>query len=626
VASRPAILHSKFEIRNSKFFLVIPFIALLTFAKPLFTNQVPSFRDHSDYFQPLRWFTADELRHGRLPLWNAYSASGEPWLANPQTAVFYPPAWLFLLLPFEAAYMLYLALHLALLGCGALLLFARRNSLGAALIGATALMLCGPTLSLLDVQNNLTTFAWIPLVLWCALTRASAMGSAAAIAMSFLAGEPLFAAIGALLFALVRKREVAGVAAQSFALAGVQLVPFLAMLRGSDRATPLADVRETMPLADWLRVAVPPPLAGAAGQQFIPVVYVGLIVSALALLGAVVAWRRVLPWLALLAAAVLFAHLPLLFYRYPARLVPFGALAIVAIAVEGWDVVARWIPLRSAAILVAIAVAAELLASAKPLLVTAPMQWQRAVPYDGSVGRASKIVRLGSAAQIARDRRAWIGGYRNLYERRFDAWTAAPVVSRTYADLYERALRDRTMTLFGAMSAGYLLVPRGDGVVVHDLRIGIGHGEDDRIRRHAADHLRRDRAADREPDHDVRAGDHLVAAAVGAGGLADDLGLEALDRAGLVQVEREALGPAVADVGEDDLLEDVVLGEPLRGGAAVEACTDDGRRTLARHCQGPLQVVRFVRGGYCCPSGRLSGSQTSPGAACRTTIRVHAPT
>src|ERR1043166_419528 len=225
-------------------------LALALVARPLLHREVFTFRDHSDYFQPLRWYTAMSLKAGHLPLWNPYNASGEPWLANPQTAVFYPPAWLFVALPFETAMMLYLALHLALLGGGALLLFARRNSLGAALIGATALMLCGPTLSLLDVQNNLTTFAWIPLVLWCGLTRANAMGSAAAISMSFLAGEPLFAAIGALLFALVRKRDVVGVAAQSFALAGVQLVPFLAMLRGSDRAAPLGDVRETMPLLD----------------------------------------------------------------------------------------------------------------------------------------------------------------------------------------------------------------------------------------------------------------------------------------------------------------------------------------------------------------------------------------
>ena len=104
-------------------------------------------------------------------------------------------------------------------------------------------MFCGPTLSLLDVQNNLTTFAWLPLVIWCAASRASARWSAAAIAMSFLAGEPFFAAAGALIFAIVRRRRgVLDVAAQSFALAGVQLLPFLAMVWGSDRAR-LVDLR-----------------------------------------------------------------------------------------------------------------------------------------------------------------------------------------------------------------------------------------------------------------------------------------------------------------------------------------------------------------------------------------------
>src|ERR671932_778745 len=81
--------HSTFNIQHSRLpFGILALVALLLFAKPLLQREVPTFRDHFDYFQPLRWFTADELRHGRLPLWNAYSASGERWLANPQTGVF----------------------------------------------------------------------------------------------------------------------------------------------------------------------------------------------------------------------------------------------------------------------------------------------------------------------------------------------------------------------------------------------------------------------------------------------------------------------------------------------------------------------------------------------------------
>jgi hypothetical protein len=505
-------------------------LALGIVARPLLRAEVFTFRDHTDYFQPLRFFTAAQIKTGHLPLWNPYSASGEPWLANPQTAVFYPPAWLYLVLPFEAAYMLYLALHLALLGCGALLLFSRKASLGAALIGAVALMVCGPTLSLLDVQNNLTTFAWLPLVIWCAASRASAMWSAAAIAMSFLAGEPFFAAAGALIFAVVRRRGVLDVAAQSFALAGVQLLPFLAMLRGSDRAGPsTADLRDSMPLHDWLRVAVPPSLTSGGydpklGQHFIPIVYVGAITCVLAAIGLIFAWRRVGAWLALLGAAITIAaapvaallmHLPLTLFRYPARLVPLGALAIVAIAVEGWDVLARsfsplagrrWReapdegrhpagiaphpafghPLPASrgegadgassfegrhppyiAVLVALAIFVELVAFARPLLVTAPIDWKHQVPYSGAIGRDAKIVRLGDPALVALNRRRWISGYLNLYEHRFDAWTAAPVVSRRYAELYERAMRDRSMDLLNSMSAGYILTRRGNDVVAY---------------------------------------------------------------------------------------------------------------------------------------------------------------
>src|SRR5690349_19754188 len=132
-------------------------IALALFALPLVRGEVFTLRDHFDYFQPLHWFTSVELKAGHLPLWNPYNASGEPWLANPQTGVFYPPAWLFVALSFATAYVLFLLFHVVLLGLGAYRLFARDESPGAASIGAVALMFCGPVLSLLDVSNNLAT-------------------------------------------------------------------------------------------------------------------------------------------------------------------------------------------------------------------------------------------------------------------------------------------------------------------------------------------------------------------------------------------------------------------------------------------------------------------------------------
>ena len=44
------------------------------------------------------------LEQGSLPLWNPYAFSGMPLLGDAQTAMFYPPNWLFFVLPGEVAF------------------------------------------------------------------------------------------------------------------------------------------------------------------------------------------------------------------------------------------------------------------------------------------------------------------------------------------------------------------------------------------------------------------------------------------------------------------------------------------------------------------------------------------
>ncbi len=472
--------------------LAFGFLALLAFAlfaRPLLRGEVLTFRDHSDYFQPLRYFTAVELRHLRLPLWNPYNASGEPWLANPQTGVFYPPAWLFLVLPFATAYVLFLWLHVALLGCGAFLLFSRIGSPRAAFLGSVILILCGPVLSMVDVSNNLATFAWIPLVLWCALATASPSASGAAIAMSFLAGEPFFAAAGAVMFAMVRRADsqsamgepaksrlylLFDTAITAFFLSGIQLLPFLAMVIGSDRAgsVPREEVlRNSMPLGDWTRLLLP---IGGMQQQFIPSLYIGFVAALLAVIGVAACLRRRAAHLAIALVAVcvmvaagsylpwsgrLLSALPLTVIRYPARLVPLAALGLVVLAVIGWDRAERVLPFRWLFVAAVALVITDLVPRVPPLLASAPFNAQP-VPYAHDLGRDGKILRLlGDRFQKPSfDRRAWISGYLNLFGRRFDAWTAAPVVSQRYTDAYRSALArpDR----LDALSIEYVLANR----------------------------------------------------------------------------------------------------------------------------------------------------------------------
>ena len=461
-------------------FAAIAILTLIVFARPLLNNEVFSFRDHADYFQPLRWFTATELQHGRLPLWNVYSASGEPWLANPQTGIFYPPTWLFLVLPFTTAYTLYLFLHVVLLGCGAYLLFARLTRPGgAALVAAVALTFSGPAFSLLDVSNNLTTFAWIPLIVWCAISGVSARASAAAIAMSFLAGEPFFAAVGALLFAIARRRgarDLIDVALTSIALSSIQLLPFLSMVLGSDRArgglTRAQLFQDSMPLHDWIRIAIPPNLGAGAfdphlEQHFIPIVYVGALTVFFALIGGIVARRRGLGWIALIVACVvigegshlapvaeILARLPVTLFRYPARVVPLAALGICALAAIGCDRMIRGTRWQFA---IAFVIFADVVLQIQPLLTTARFD-PHPVPYPATIGRDAKIVRIGIPRDF--DRGAWMSGYLNLYDRRFDAWTAAPTISQSYESLYLSALSHRDLTLLDSLSAGYVVAPR----------------------------------------------------------------------------------------------------------------------------------------------------------------------
>lgn len=60
--------------------------------------------DLSLQFYPFAVYTRDRLSEGQLPLWNPYILGGAPFLANMQSAIFYPTSLLLLLLPVETAW------------------------------------------------------------------------------------------------------------------------------------------------------------------------------------------------------------------------------------------------------------------------------------------------------------------------------------------------------------------------------------------------------------------------------------------------------------------------------------------------------------------------------------------
>jgi hypothetical protein len=65
-----------------------------------------------------RQFFGHALRAGSFPWWNPYLFSGEPFIANPSVSFWYPPNWLFAVLPLSTAYSWIIAFHIFLAMAG----------------------------------------------------------------------------------------------------------------------------------------------------------------------------------------------------------------------------------------------------------------------------------------------------------------------------------------------------------------------------------------------------------------------------------------------------------------------------------------------------------------------------
>ncbi|MCL4267138.1 MAG: YfhO family protein [Anaerolineae bacterium] len=145
----------------------------LLFFAPLLLGRVrlPN-SDFAGQFHAFAMFQAQEMGHGRFPIWSPGSFGGFPFAADPQSAAFYPPRWLTILaarpwgMPFYALEVEGL-LHIWLTGVftyGLAAHITRRRA--AALLAAVAFALGGYLTSYPLLQLAvLETIAWLPLIL-----------------------------------------------------------------------------------------------------------------------------------------------------------------------------------------------------------------------------------------------------------------------------------------------------------------------------------------------------------------------------------------------------------------------------------------------------------------------------
>lgn len=149
-------------------------------------------------YAPWRALLAETLRSGRLPFWDPYVFAGNPFLANSQAAILYPPNLLYAVLPVDSATTILILLHTFWAAFGAYML-ARHSKLQlgvpASLVAGVGFAFSGFALVWAEFPTFMAVLCWLPWIL-LALTRLEGrlrspalVGLALSVAMAALAGH-----------------------------------------------------------------------------------------------------------------------------------------------------------------------------------------------------------------------------------------------------------------------------------------------------------------------------------------------------------------------------------------------------------------------------------------------------
>jgi hypothetical protein len=368
-------------------------VASLAFYYPLvFLGRALVDYDAFVYFYPQRVYLARSLLAGKIPLWDPDLFLGVPFLANPQTAVLYPPSWLFMFGPVQSVYAAQLVLHAFLAGLFTYLLL--RHAFGllplAAAVGGLAYAFGGFAVGQVGHLNQISAAAWLPAVLLAydrfAVTRRSywVAGGALALGMQLLAGHPqetymtliVLGIFGAVRAPWRNARQLAwcvmggvGICVLGAGLSAAQLLPTLELaslsIRGEGVNWPDA-VAGSLPPYLAVRALLPPYWIRVPYTEYLG--YVGVAPIALGLLAVMLGrWRAVV-----FAASISFLGLFLAMGENN------GWYGLVFSTVPGFDtfrVPARWLLLWMFGVAVLAALGADWIGRGARVYLRKPRVW-----------------------------------------------------------------------------------------------------------------------------------------------------------------------------------------------------------------------------------------------------------
>jgi len=209
-------------------------------------------------FYPWKLYVMESFADGHVPLWNPYINSGQPLLANSQTAIFSPFTLLSLLFPLPASFAVTTFLCLFVAGLSTFLL-AQEIGIGkyGALVAMIAFTFSGP-LIVLPGHPHTQAIAWLPALLFLterAFTRQNKLyviATGVIVGAQFLAGHPetsfhvMLVWLGYSLYRMIALQgwrpsrstvglgvKIAAAAIIGLMISAVQLLPFLEFVQRS---------------------------------------------------------------------------------------------------------------------------------------------------------------------------------------------------------------------------------------------------------------------------------------------------------------------------------------------------------------------------------------------------------
>ena len=204
-----------------------------------------------------RQFFNSFLREGVFPWWNPYTFGGTPFIANPIVNIWYPPTWLFVILPLPLAYSWHIALHMFIAMYGMYWLMRRWTGKSASWAAGVVFGLSGFFAARIWAGHVdvIAAASWMPWVVWGAVScqlsavswKKSCVLTAIIFALQILAGYQTMAFLTAIAVGVVsvsqcvkersaRPLLLAGLAGiLGVGLAAIQIIPAQEFFRASIR-------------------------------------------------------------------------------------------------------------------------------------------------------------------------------------------------------------------------------------------------------------------------------------------------------------------------------------------------------------------------------------------------------